>query len=107
MVVREREISDVRRLVAYGCQLGFQGLSCRGDSLRDGAAAGREVAIGNYADVPHQRAFRVDDEITRDDEVTWWYFAFFESERSYHHAFDDAAVDYIEAEGGWRFRRGL
>jgi hypothetical protein len=64
MVVRERDVLDVGRLVADGLKLRLERLCNLDETLRDWTPVGFEIAIGDHANVPHHRSFGVRDQKT-------------------------------------------
>jgi hypothetical protein len=95
VIVRQGEIGDIARRVADLCKLRQQGLGdCEG-ALRRGARS-LELAVGDFAGIPHQRTAWMHDQITRCDHLGILELAGLESKLGFTDAGDLAAVQDIQ-----------
>jgi hypothetical protein len=69
VVVRHREVGDVRRLIAGRGELWQQGLGGGHDAFAHRCAVALEVTVFNRAGIEHERPLWVDDEVGRVGEV--------------------------------------
>jgi hypothetical protein len=102
MIVRKRQIGDVRRRVANGGELRQQRTIHREGTRRLRRDSALECAIGDLAGVPHQSSARVDDQKARGDHIRRSQLARLEPHRVSVRHRDLSAIEDIEPQ---RLRR--